>query len=1047
MRESNTTLMAFRNAPLPARMVLAVLATAAGFAPAAGAAADSRSATYSFDIPAQKLNDALQALAFASQHKLLYSSKLVDGRKSPPLKGEYTAEEAVGKLLTGTGLVYQVTPDGLVVIREAGVKADSTAISRSDLREASPLRNGDSSGTLRLASAEGAQQASAPANGNQEPSSNTDGSPTPQEAENTVVVTGSRIRSPGFDAPTPTTVVGEAELNLAGRTDIGQTLADLPQFRLTSSATSTNVFTESGITPADLRGLGASRTLVLVNNRRYVSAGDLQAVPYSVVKRIDVVTGGVSAAYGSDAVAGVVNIILDDEKEGIELGMQAGRSTHGDGDKYLFEGSGGFKFADGRGHAMLGVDYLDDKGVTPGISRPRIGGATFFPGPDGLLYPTKYTHESLRSEGGLIDTGVLAGQTFEPDGSLRAFNYGRLSPLSPAYMEGGEGYNIDNFASLSAPIKRANALARVTYNLTETLKVWGEANYNRTEDERPFFPELTIFTLDFPVDNPYLSQTIRDTLTAAGETSFTMGRVLSDVALNRYDYDDTTKQVSVGLDGSFADDTWHYEAFYTYGEKTRNQNIKNLTRGAEFFNAIDAVVDPGSGDIVCRVALTDPSTPCAPLNLFGSGNASQAAIDYVTGTLLDREDSWLQNVGFNLSGEPFHFRNQPVSVAFGGEYRKNDFASHWDPDTLAGSFMLIQGIDIPKTGINVKEAFAEVAVPLIVDAPLAKKLTFNGAARNSDYNRSGSIWSWKLGGVWEVNDDVRFRLTRSRDIRAPNLVELFTAAGVLQTSVNDISLPDSPAVQIIAHGGGNPDLDPELADTFTVGMLLSPTALPGFNFSVDYYDIDIDKAIGTVGAQGVVNACYNDDIQAACDQITRDSTGAITDINLFPINIAQFRTKGLDFEASHRRRLGTLGGSLTVRAIANYVDTLTTFNGVSTTRAAGYTGYQTGFPKWRGSVTTTFESARIGGDIRARYINASHYVPESVQPGVGDNDIAARLYVDLGVRTYLPFGDNRVTIYADVQNVLNRQPPVATLLSPFYDLIGRYFTLGARMNF
>jgi outer membrane receptor protein involved in Fe transport len=425
---------------------------AASLSIAPAGAADAQESTYRFDISAQNLNDALQAVAFASQHKLFYSSRLVDGRESPALKGEYTAEEAVGKLLTGTGLIYQVTPDGLVVIQSADAKSsvhmDGQKASSRNVLDCAEFSNragtgsgcgsADSRGSLRLASAAGAQQEAA-SQTDQSAQSTPASTSTGEDAENTVVVTGSRIRSPGFDAPTPTTVVGEAELALAGRTDIGQTLADLPQFRLTSSATSTNVFTESGITPADLRGLGASRTLVLVNNRRFVSAGDLQAVPYSVVKRIDVVTGGVSAAYGSDAVAGVVNIILDDEKEGVELGMQAGRSTHGDGDKYLFEGSGGFKFADGRGHAMLGVDYLDDKGVTPGISRPRIGGATFFPGPDGLLYPTKYTHEALRSEGGLIDSGVLAGQTFEPDGSLRPFNYGRLSPLSPVYMEGGEG--------------------------------------------------------------------------------------------------------------------------------------------------------------------------------------------------------------------------------------------------------------------------------------------------------------------------------------------------------------------------------------------------------------------------------------------------------------------------------------------------------------------------------------------------------------------------------------------------------------------------------
>lgn len=1036
---------ALRKAGLGTARTLAALVTVASLNVAL--AADPGSLTYRFDIPAQKLNDALQEVALASQHKLLYSSKLVDGKQSPALKGEYAAAEAIRKLLEGTGLDCQVTADGLVVIREAAVEP-GTQLDQPSGRIRG--HDADLNDRIRLASLAGMQEGDAAQNQDGTPGQDADA--TSQNTVDTIIVTGSRIKTAGFDAPTPTTVVGQAELRLAGRTDIGATLADLPQFRLTQSATSTNVFTESGITPADLRGLGASRTLVLVNNRRYVSAGDLQAVPYSLVERIDVVTGGVSAAYGSDAVAGVVNIILDDKKEGIELGVQAGRSTHGDGDKYLFQGSGGMPFADGRGHVMFGIDHLQDKGVTPGIRRPRIGGANFYPAEDGRLYQAMNLHEALRSEGGLINGGVLDGRTFNPDGSLRPFEYGYRNPVSPVYMIGGEGYYIDNYASLSAPIERTNALARVTYEVSDTLKFWAEGVYNRTADQRPFFPELTVFLVDLQADNPFLSQSIRDTLADAGETSLTLGRVLTDVAFNRYDYDDTTRQFSVGVEGSFAGDRWRYEAFYGYGAKTRNQRIKNLVRGAEFFNAIDAVVDPVSGDIVCRVALADPATDCAPLNLFGSGNASQAAVNYVTGNQLDREDTWLQNVGFNISAEPFRLWNEPVSLAFGGEYRKNDFASHWDQDSLAGSFMLIQGVDIAKTGIDVKEAFVEVAVPLLVDVPFARKLTFNGAARNSDYNMSGSIWSWKLGGTWDVNRDVRFRLTRSRDIRAPNLTELYTAAGVLLTQVSDVGQEGTPITDVTAHGGGNPNLQPELADTFTAGIALSPSALPGFNLAVDYYDIEINDVIAQLSVQQVVNSCYSDGIQSACNQITRDTSGAISDINVTWINIAQFQTKGFDIEASYRTGLERLGvpGTFSIRAIANYVDRMTLFNGVSTVEGAGYIGSQAPYlvPKWRGTLTMTFESRSIGGDFRVRYINENQYVPQQVLPNVGNNDVAARAYFDLGLRGYVPFGTaNRLTLYANVQNVLDRQPPVGSLLSPYYDLIGRYFTVGVRANF
>ncbi|MBA4751079.1 MAG: TonB-dependent receptor plug domain-containing protein, partial [Sphingopyxis sp.] len=207
-------------------------------------------------------------------------------------------------------------------------------------------------------------------------------------SESDIVVTASRIDTAGFDAPTPTTVIGEAELRQAGRTDIQATLADLPQIRLTSSATSTNTVTNSGQSPGDLRGLGAARTLVLVNGRRSVSSGDLQTVPYSLVKQIDVVTGGASAAWGSGAVAGVINIILDDNLQGLSLGAQMGVSGRGDAQKRLFNAAFGTRITD-RWHFMIGADYLDDEGVTPAIARPRIGATAFFPGLDGRLFPTQ----------------------------------------------------------------------------------------------------------------------------------------------------------------------------------------------------------------------------------------------------------------------------------------------------------------------------------------------------------------------------------------------------------------------------------------------------------------------------------------------------------------------------------------------------------------------------------------------------------------------------------------------------------------------------------
>lgn len=869
-----------------------------------------------------------------------------------------------------------------------------------------------------------------------------------------IVITGSRISTVGFDAPTPTTVVSAADLKVAGRTDIQATLADLPQFRMTQSATSTNTVTMSGQSPADLRGLGSSRTLVLVNGRRHVSSNDLQTIPYSLVKSIDVVTGGASAAYGSDAVAGVVNIMLDNEREGFEIGAQTGISSRGDGAKYLLEGSAGTSFADGRGHVIIGGDYLKDKGVIPGTSRPRIGASGFFPGEDGKLYPTAGLRESRRHEQGVINTGALSGMVFNNDGTLRPFDYGIQRPGAPTTMIGGEGYHIDNYRSLSAPIERLNVLGRLSYEVADNVNLWVEGNYNSVWNERVFFPDLAVNQLTISADNPFLSEDIRDQLAAAGETEFTMGRAVTDIALSRYDFKRDTFQASIGVDGSFGDGKWRYNAYYSHGELKEDMKLKNILYAQEFSNAMDAVAGPG-GAPVCSIALTDPTTACRPLNLFGSGNADQAAIDYATGTWHAIATTWLDSMGASISGEPFELWNEPVSIAAGVEYREQAYRERYDDASLAGRFAIINGDNLGKIGNNVKEGFVEVAVPLLADLPFAKRLMFNGAVRVSDYSTEGSIWSWKLGGVWEVNDSIKLRATRSRDIRAANLGELFSLQSTYYTTVIDQGSPaaEKPSTSIILYTGGNPNLKPEIADTFTAGVVLTPSFMPGFNISVDYYDIKIEDVITTLSAQEIVNACYIQGNGDACAQITRGGSGTISQINATYINLAKFRTKGLDFEASYRTNLDSIGlpGQLNLRGLVNYVDTMTVDNGIIAIEGAGYLGNQTAFqiPKWRGTLTSTYESERFGMDVRTRYVDGGGYASKDVLPNQGDDvSISSRWYFDLGARLYIPYGNGKkFTVYGNVQNVFDRAPAIATVSSPYHDLIGRYFTVGARINF
>ncbi|MDT9599831.1 TonB-dependent receptor domain-containing protein [Sphingosinicella rhizophila] len=750
------------------------------------------------------------------------------------------------------------------------------------------------------------------------------------------------------------------------------------------------------------------------------------------------------------------DLLLNDELEGFEIGAQTGISTRGDGEKYLFEGSFGAKFADGRGHFMIGADYLKDEGVIPGISRPLIGATAFVPGPDGKLYPTANITESNRTQTGLINTGVLAGQVFNNDGTLRAFQYGTRRPGAPTLQIDSpdpEAYNTDQYRSLSAPIQRANVFARASFDVTDNLNLWVEGSFNRVWDQRVYFPDLGVNQITIQAENPFLRQDIRDQLAAAGETSFVMGRALTDVSLARYKYSRESIQGSIGFDGRFGGGKWRYNAFYTHGEQTQNQRLRDITLRTEFNAAVDAV--QVGGQIVCRINAdanpnnNDPN--CRPLNLFGNGNASAEAIDYVTEDWNVIAKTWLDHVGASISGEAFQLWNRPVSVAAGVEYREESFSNSYDPFSLASRFNTINGVNIAKTGNNVKEAFAEVNIPLLADLPIVQELNFNGAARISDYSDSGSIWSWKLGLVWNVIDGLKLRGTRSRDIRAAAITELFAQRGTFFTNVSDLGSPGNPTTQVILRTGGNPDLSPEIADTLTVGAVLSPRFMPGFNFSIDYFDIKIEDVITTLSAQQIVNTCYLQNNQGACDQLVRVG-GVLSEINASFINIANFRNKGIDLEASYRTRMEGIGlpGQLHVRALANYVDTLVLDNGVAAIEGAGYLGAQAVYlvPKWRGLLSTTYESERFGSDIRARYVGGGEYAPASVLPNQGDNRIAARTYIDLGLRGYFPIGDDRkITIYGSVQNLFDRDPALGAVGSPYHDLIGRYFTFGVRANF
>jgi iron complex outermembrane recepter protein len=858
------------------------------------------------------------------------------------------------------------------------------------------------------------------------------------EASDEIIVSGSRIDRPGFESPSPLTRISSEELSVASRANVGAALADLPQFKAGQSPQTSGTNAQAGRFPVDLRGLGATRTLVLLDGRRFSSDNDLSTIPSVLVKNIDIVTGGASAAWGSGAVAGVVNIQLDDNLTGVKLGAEGGISTYGDAAQYRFEGAAGFKFADGRGHFMIGGEYFQNDGLLQKTARPNTGRWSSLANPDGTQTLTPDVGYANAFVGGIITSGVLRNQGFNPDGTLRALDLGVVNGSS---MIGGESPSDDDLSPLITPQKRVAGMARASYEVFDDVKLIAELRYSRYWGDYTWFGDHNRGNITIRNDNAFLNQDIRDRLAAAGQTSFTMGRYNSDLSYTSIDLERETIQGTLALEGRTSDGRWRYGAYYSHGQATNDIDTPGFRLTSNFANAVDSVINPATGQAVCRVALTNPGTDCVPLNLFGYGAPSAAAIDYVTGTPTSRATTKLDTVGVSLRGEPIDLWAGPVSIALGVEGRWESVDSRAGELDRAGAFTTfsfgrLQGKD------SVKEAFGEILIPLVKDVPLLRKLEINGAARYSDYRNSGGIWSWKLGATNEFVPGVIGRVTRSRDIRAPSLSELYSTQTISYVNVFDPVKNISGSTLI--NGGGNPNLLPELADTWTAGVTASP--MRGLTASLDYFDITINKVIASIGAQDLVTRCFNGNAEL-CARVFRDEAGNLIRVQSNSVNLTQYKTNGVDGEIAYTLPLNDVGQRMHFRVIGTWVDSLTTYDGITQVEYVDNTSYAfvNGMPSWRVNGSVGYSDNNLSGLVRMRYISPGYY---NRNLRITNNRVEAYTYVDLQLTAKIPTGSGHgMEVYANVSNLFDKDPPIASAFSPFYDTVGRFMTIGTRIKF
>ncbi|WFL78955.1 TonB-dependent receptor [Altererythrobacter arenosus] len=938
---------------------------------------------------------------------------------------------------------------------------------------------------------------------------------TTADTANTIVVTGSRIaRSAAIDGTIPITVVSSEDIMDTGQISVGDQLNQLPQLRSTfSQANSTRFIGTAGMNFLDLRGLGTERTLVLVNGRRHVSTSpgtfrwDVNNVPADLVDRVDVVTGGNSAIYGSDAIAGVVNFVLRREYDGIQLRGQMGISDEGDSASHFVSGIIGKNFGDGRGNITFAAEYakqdalfilereqgrdrrqfqlvqnlgaqlnpangpirttgepatgdgIPDTAFIGGLQRvsTSVGGTFTAVCPTAAATGESATAFAARraiSCSGISNPGSTNALSqfgnafaFLPDGTLTANGcVTDFRGFGSGNCIGGLGSTLRESGMFQPELERINATMLANFEVSSAFEAFLEAQYTHIDALQESSPTFGAQT--FSINNPFLTTQARNlirSLSSPTATTFSMDRQNLDFGVRGEDHERETFRGVIGFRGDLSDNL-RYEISGSYGRFESFYATSGNYIRTRFANAINAVLAPAtySGPfalnaagqrVACSInvdanaANDDPA--CIPVNLFGAGQVSEESLNYFgyTSTRDQTNEQYILS-GF-ISGDTGAFLNLPggpVGFAVGGEYRVEDQYGAYDDATAQGlTFLnLLPEFNPPK--YKIKEAFAELRLPILAGMPFAEELTVEGAARVSDYNlgTTGTVVAYNGGLIYSPVRDIRLRASYQRSVRAPSLGDLYSSP--TQTFMNNFADPCGqqninnnpfrvancaaagvPTTQTFTTGGvtttepftnrpssgigaanrGNPELQEETGTSFTLGVVFQPSMLPGLTLSVDYYDIEIKDAINTLAPATVVNQCYDSSSgidNPFCAVITRLPNGTLAgQNNVFhngnvvvlnnpgfaslgqPFNYAKTDTKGIDADLSYRHDFGE-DSNLTFRGIASYLIARDTYTDVTDPTFRNRLKSEVGDPEWRFQLSTKLKLGDISIGHQLQYI-------------------------------------------------------------------------------
>lgn len=964
-----------------------------------------------------------------------------------------------------------------------------------------------------------------------------------------VEVTGSRILSLNAESAAPIQVITAADIAASGATNLQDLLLKNPTFGTPGiSRTNSNFSTSSaGVSTIDLRNLGYDRTLVLVNGRRYVSglpgssAVDLNTIPTDFIERVEVMTGGASSTYGSDAVAGVVNIILKRNFEGVALDASVGQSWKNDDTLKKFSATFGTNSANGKANIMAhlavskqGAVYSRDRDASA-VDQISVGGALTGDATD-IFTVQRPFYSSFAPQGRFFYNPApsTASRTFDANGNL--VGWSTNGPAGDGV--GATGFNRSAYRTIAIPTDRILMATKGDYALNDSHNLFFEGTYANTKTHTRLEPypldsavSLTKNAGNIPaetlvngvlVKNPLIPQALFNLLTdrdGDGLKDYNFTRRMSDIDARTSSANRDTFRVVGGMKGEI-NKTWSYETYLGYGFTREGQTGTGQVNVSNFLNALKVVPDPtpgaNFGQPICASAVAR-GQGCVPANIYGANTLSAAASKYISAPSSLNTSVGQKMAGASVSGELFNLPAGAVGIAAGAEWREETSATNFDALTQTG---LNAGNALANTAgkFQVREFFVETKLPLLKNLPAVKSLDGTLAYRHGEYSSVGGTNSWNAGLDWAINSTFRVRATQAQSVRAPNIGDLYqgpsqtfptsiidpcnnvksTDTGVLATTcksypgvlanmaantaggVGTFKLGQADVQGISGYDNGNPLLKPEKGNSTTLGFAITPKDVPllkNFNFTADYYDIKIDRAINPPGRNYTLDQCFNKGNQAFCKFITRRtaqqgaySPGSLDLINQTPQNSGGQKVRGIDLTAAYAERVGP--GTLTARL--SWTHQLEAWTKPTDDADKDTFLGEVGNPKNKWTLNLGYSSGPWAINTATTFIGRSYLDDQfmsslcNIDPAITDpkldnctlparkeqGKIASKVYFDLQGSYKL----GRAQFYAGVGNLFNtKAPPIISGLpgdttgtetdAGTYDAIGRRYYVGMRYSF